>query len=100
MNQELKVKIEELSHSNNNFQNLLNSTDIATIFLDRGLRVNLFSPSARSIFNLLPSDVGRPLSDIYEQTRIFGRLTKIGKRAGKTGRTSNVNLKPRTATRS
>jgi two-component system CheB/CheR fusion protein len=64
VNQELKVKIEELSHTNNNFQNLLSSIDIGVIFLDRGLRVNLFSPAARRIFNLLPNDMGRPLSDI------------------------------------
>lgn len=64
VNQELKIKIEELASSNNNFQNLINSIDIGTIFLDRSLRVNLFSPAARSIFNLIPSDFGRPLSDI------------------------------------
>ena len=64
VNQELKIKIEELSHTNNNFQNLLGSIDIGVLFLDRGLRVNLYSPSARDIFNLLPSDIGRPLSDI------------------------------------
>ncbi|MFN6964374.1 MAG: PAS domain S-box protein [Pyrinomonadaceae bacterium] len=64
VNQELKVNIEELSHTNNNFQNLVNSIDIGTIFLDRSLRVNLFSPAAREVFNLLPADVGRPLTDI------------------------------------
>jgi two-component system, chemotaxis family, CheB/CheR fusion protein len=64
VNQELKVKIDELSHSNNNFQNLINSTDIGTIFLDRSFRVNLFTPAARQIFNLIPNDIGRPLSDI------------------------------------
>ena len=64
VNQELKVKIDELSHSNNNFQNLINSTDIGTIFLDRSFRVNLFTPAARQIFNLILNDIGRPLSDI------------------------------------
>ncbi|HEY2847531.1 MAG TPA: CheR family methyltransferase, partial [Pyrinomonadaceae bacterium] len=64
VNQELKVKIEELSHTNNNFTNLLNSIDIGVIFLDRGLRINLFSPAASRIFNLIPGDIGRPLSDI------------------------------------
>jgi len=67
VNQELKVKIEELSQSNNDFQNLMNSTKIGTVFLDRALRVKLFTPSARNIINLLPSDVGRPLSDITNQ---------------------------------
>jgi two-component system CheB/CheR fusion protein len=64
VNQELKVKIDELSRTNNNFTNLLNSVDIGVIFLDRALRVNIFSPAACEIFNLIPNDVGRPLSDI------------------------------------
>lgn len=63
-NQELKIKAGELSLSNNDFQNLLNSIDTGTIFLDRSFRVNLFSPAVRDIFNLLPADFGRPLSEI------------------------------------
>ncbi|MGC2238520.1 MAG: CheR family methyltransferase [Pyrinomonadaceae bacterium] len=64
VNQELKIKIEELSLSNNDFQNLINSTNIGTIFLDRNLRVKLFTPAAKEIFNLIPADNGRLLSDI------------------------------------
>ncbi len=64
VNQELKIKIEELSNSNNDFQNLLNSTDIGTIFLDRGLRVKMFTPPAREVFNLIDADLNRPLADI------------------------------------
>ncbi|HVF87620.1 MAG TPA: CheR family methyltransferase, partial [Pyrinomonadaceae bacterium] len=64
VNQELKTKIEELSQSNSDFQNLMNSTDIGTIFLDRAFGIKLFTPAAREIFNLLPADYGRPLSDI------------------------------------
>jgi PAS domain S-box-containing protein len=64
VNQELKIKIEELALTNNDFQNIINSTDIATIFLDRDFRVNLFTPRAQDIFNLLDSDTGRPLSNI------------------------------------
>ena len=64
VNQELKVKIEELAHSNNDFQNLINSTDIGTIFLDRSMRVKMTTPRAADVFNLLPSDIGRPLSHI------------------------------------
>ena len=67
VNQELKVKVEELSQSNNDFRNLINSTDIGTVFLDRSLRVNLFSPRAAGIFRLVQSDVGRPLSDLNSQ---------------------------------
>jgi two-component system CheB/CheR fusion protein len=64
VNQELKIKIEELSLSNNDFQNLMNSTDIGTIFLDRSLRIKMFTPNIQSIFNLIPNDLGRLLTDI------------------------------------
>ena len=64
VNQELKVKIEEVLESSNNLRNLINSTNIATVFLNRTGHVHLFSPASRAVFNLLPSDIGRPLSDI------------------------------------
>jgi two-component system, chemotaxis family, CheB/CheR fusion protein len=64
VNQELKIKIEELSQANNDFKNLMSSTEIGTIFLDRSLRVKLFTPPANHIFNFIPADMGRPLSDI------------------------------------
>ncbi|MEP6924137.1 MAG: CheR family methyltransferase, partial [Pyrinomonadaceae bacterium] len=67
VNQELKIKIEELSQSNSDFQNLMASTDIGTIFLDHNLRVKMFTPTMRNIINLLPSDLGRPLTDITTQ---------------------------------
>jgi two-component system CheB/CheR fusion protein len=64
VNQELKVKIEETTLAGNNLQNLINSSDVGTIFLDRSLRVAFFTPAIRRIFNLIPTDYGRPLSDI------------------------------------
>lgn len=64
VNQELKVKVEEATQTSANLQNLVNSTAIGTIFLDRSLRVKLFTPAARELFNLIPADYGRPLSDI------------------------------------
>ncbi len=64
VNQELKVKIEETTISSNNLQNLINSTNIGTIFLDRSFCINLFTPAIRDIFNLIPADYGRPLTDI------------------------------------
>lgn len=69
VNQELKVKIEEATLHSTNLQNLVNSTNIGTIFLDRDLRVKLFTPSARELFNLLAADYGRPLSDITHRLR-------------------------------
>jgi signal transduction histidine kinase len=64
VNQELKVKIDDAIQTNANLQNLVNSTDIGTIFLDRALRLKLFTPAARALFNLIPADYGRILSDI------------------------------------
>ena len=64
VNQELKVKVEEVSHASDDLRNLMSSTDIGTIFVDRGFRVKLFTPRARHVFNLIDADVGRPLSDI------------------------------------
>ncbi len=75
VNQELKIKIEELGLTNNDFQNLINSTEIGTIFLDRSLRVKLSTPRARDVFNLLPLDVGRPLSDITSSVLYDGLAT-------------------------
>ncbi len=74
VNQELKVKIEETSLTSNNLQNLINSTDIGTIFLDRSFRVVLFTPAARNIFNLIPADHGRPLSDITNKLEYYDLL--------------------------
>jgi len=64
VNQELKIKIEELGLTNNDFQNLINATDTGAVFLDKSMRVKLSTPRAQEVFNLLPSDVGRRLSDI------------------------------------
>jgi len=64
VNQELKIKIEETTLSSNNLRNLIDSVDIGTMFLDRSLRIMLFTPAIRNIFNLIPGDFGRPLSDI------------------------------------
>ncbi len=73
VNQELKVKIEELALTNNDFRNFINSTDIGTVFLDRAFRVKLSTRRAQDIFNLLPSDTGRRLSDITT-TLTYDRL--------------------------
>lgn len=64
INAELTGKIEELDRANNDLKNLFESTEIATIFLDRNLVVRTFTPAASSFFNLRPSDVGRPLTDL------------------------------------
>jgi two-component system CheB/CheR fusion protein len=64
INQELKRTIEELRNSNSDLQNLMASTNIATIFLDHDLKIKLFTPSCTELFSLIPGDKGRQLSDI------------------------------------
>jgi two-component system CheB/CheR fusion protein len=61
VNLEMKSKVDELGHANSDLQNLMASTSIATIFLDRDFSIMRYTPSAAGIFNLIPSDVGRPL---------------------------------------
>ena len=64
VNVELQSKVNELSTTNNDMKNLLNSTDIATVFLDNTLHVRRFTNQSTRLFKLIPGDVGRPLSDI------------------------------------
>jgi chemotaxis methyl-accepting protein methylase/PAS domain-containing protein len=64
VNAELQHKIDELSRSSNDMKNLLNSTNIATLFLDNHLNVKRFTVPAADIIKLIPTDVGRPVSDI------------------------------------
>lgn len=67
VNVELQSKVDELSAANNDMNNLLNSTDIATVFLDGRLRVRRFTKQATRIFKLIPGDAGRPLTDIVNE---------------------------------
>src|SRR5262245_15334699 len=64
VNHELTVKIDELDRANSDLKNLYESTEIATIFLDRELIIRSFTPAVTRIFNLIPGDRGRPLTDI------------------------------------
>ena len=64
VNCELEGKMGELSSSNNDMINLLASTEIATLFLDRKLAIKRYTPEILRIFNLIQSDIGRPLTDI------------------------------------
>jgi two-component system, chemotaxis family, CheB/CheR fusion protein len=64
VNHELQAKVDELSRAGNDMKNLLNSTDIATLFLDDALLVRRFTTQTASIIKLIPGDVGRPITDI------------------------------------
>ncbi len=64
INQEHQSTIEELKRTNADLQNLIQSTEIATVFLDRGARIRRYTPPAATIFHFVPTDIGRPLRDI------------------------------------
>jgi two-component system, chemotaxis family, CheB/CheR fusion protein len=63
VNVELQSKVDEFSRVNNDMKNLLNSTDIATLFLDKELNIRRYTNQATKIFKLIKSDIGRPFTD-------------------------------------
>jgi two-component system CheB/CheR fusion protein len=75
VNAEQQSKMEELARLNNDMRNLLNSTEIVTVFLDNELRVRRFTTGADKIFKLRPGDVGRPLSEIVNDL-IYPEMTE------------------------
>ncbi|HEX8114871.1 MAG TPA: CheR family methyltransferase, partial [Kofleriaceae bacterium] len=64
LNQELRCKIDELGRAHSDLQNLMTSTEIGVVFLDRELRIQRFTPRAQDVFNIIPSDLGRPLAHL------------------------------------
>lgn len=67
VNAELMAKVEDYSRVNNDMKNLLNSTDIATLFLDKKLNIRRYTDQATKIFKLIKSDIGRPFTDQVSQ---------------------------------
>jgi two-component system CheB/CheR fusion protein len=63
VNAELMAKVDDYSRVNNDMKNLLNSTEIATLFLDKELNIRRFTHQATKIFKLIKSDIGRPFTD-------------------------------------
>jgi two-component system CheB/CheR fusion protein len=64
LNAQLQETVERHRTTANDLQNVLYSTDVATIFLDRALNIRFFTPTARAVFHVIPTDIGRPLSDL------------------------------------
>jgi two-component system, chemotaxis family, CheB/CheR fusion protein len=72
VNSRLTEKIDEVDHTNSDLRNLFDSTEIATVFLDRHLVIRSFTNAIASLYNLIPSDQGRPLTDIVSRLNYYG----------------------------
>jgi two-component system, chemotaxis family, CheB/CheR fusion protein len=64
VNGQMQEKVTELEQRNSDINNLLASSNAVTVFLDRELRVKLFTPASKQLFNLRPGDQGRPLTEL------------------------------------
>lgn len=95
VNQELKHKLDELGHANSDLHNLMASTAIATVFIDRNLRIMRYTPSAVELFHFIPGDIGRPISDLKDRLnypelatdsdQVLERLVPVEREVGEPG---------------
>jgi two-component system, chemotaxis family, CheB/CheR fusion protein len=105
VNIELQTKVNDFTQINNDMKNMLNSTDIATLFLDKELNIRNFTIPVTRIFNLRKQDIGRPFTDLvsnlqYSDIDIHSRkvietLTSIESiNSTRDGRWFNVKIMP------
>ena len=65
LNSQLQETLDRQRTTSDDLQNILYSTDVATLFLDRDLGIRFFTPATRALFNVIPGDIGRPLADLH-----------------------------------
>ncbi|HEX5279447.1 MAG TPA: chemotaxis protein CheB [Micropepsaceae bacterium] len=104
LNAELKVKLDAASRAHNDLENLMNATNVGTLFLDSDLRIQLFTPRMRELFNINSSDEGRQIGDFthrleypdFEQDarNVMERKTIIEKPVEAGGREFLMRLRP------
>ena len=99
VNAELNARVEELSRANTDIANLLESTQIATLFLDRNLAVKSFTPAAKDLFRLVESDTGRPITHVRARFQSDDRAGRRRARAAHAGDRSNARSRATTTTR-
>jgi two-component system CheB/CheR fusion protein len=68
LNSQLQETLERHRTTSDDLQNVLYSTDVATLFLDKNLNIRFFTPATRSLFAIIPSDIGRPIADLQPAT--------------------------------
>ncbi len=74
LNSQLQETLERQRIDSTDLQNVLYSTDVATIFLDPNLKIRLFTPATKLLFNVIPSDIGRPLADLNSLATVSDML--------------------------
>lgn len=104
LNAELKAKLDTASRAHNDLENLMNATNVGTLFLDSNLRIQLFTPRLRELFNINSSDEGRQISDFthrleypdFEQDArdVMERKTIVEKSVDADGRQFLMRLRP------
>ncbi|HEY1878401.1 MAG TPA: CheR family methyltransferase [Caulobacteraceae bacterium] len=91
VNAELQGKVEQLDRANSDLTNLFESTRVATVFLDAKMVIRSFTPAASHIFNVLPGDRGRPLTDLVSRVDM-PRLVEDVKAVFDTGKSIERTL--------
>ncbi|GDY22033.1 chemotaxis protein CheR [Verrucomicrobiota bacterium] len=105
VNTELQSKMDEFVRTSDDMKNLLDSTNIATLFLDKEINVRRFTPQMTKIIKLIPGDVGRPITDLASELRypeladdareVLRKLTATEKPiAARDGRWFTVRIMP------
>ncbi|HEX5421391.1 MAG TPA: CheR family methyltransferase [Gammaproteobacteria bacterium] len=105
VNSELKLKLDTISRTHSDLQNLMAATDIGTLFLDTGLRIKRFTDRLTGLFSLTPADEGRPITDFAHQLEyddlvpdvraVLSELTPIQHEVrARDGRWFDVRLRP------
>jgi len=105
VNSELKSKLDTIASAHSDLQNLVNATEIGTLFLDSDLRIKLLTPAVEHLFNVTESDVGRPISDFThklvhdgveaEAKKVLRDLTPVETEvASRDGRWLMMRLRP------
>lgn len=77
VNTELQNKVDQLSEVNDDMNNLLNSIEIPTIFVDKNIKIKRFTKETTKLVNLIPSDIGRPLKDIVSNVEYENMINDI-----------------------
>jgi two-component system CheB/CheR fusion protein len=95
VNSELEEKVTALSRVNSDMDNLLAGSGVATIFLDEGLQILRFTPSATEIINLIPADTGRPLQHIASNLLGYDQLVPDARTVLKTLEPMTIEVESR-----